>query len=318
MEPVRVSVYGPGDNHLASVARNNRGDFVVTDQKGGVTAEGAEATAARHALSELLSRSPKPAHSGRHHPQAAPRPFLRRRLQAEGEARRHVRRVLRRARSRQADDEMGELLYTSMTVDGHTRSFYRFRTPDGIVDYYDEQGNSAKKFLMRNPVKGGRYTSGFGTARAIRCSASPACIPASTGPRPSAPRSSPAPTAPSSASAARAAMATTSASATRTASPPPTATCRATPTASQPGTSVKQGQVIGYVGSTGYLDRPALPLRDPGQQQVRQPDDHPGAARAAAHRPPARRVPEESATASTSLRALDPVTNRVAQATTQQ
>ena len=59
----------------------------------------------------------------------------------------------------------GEVLYTSMTVDGLTRDFYRFRTPDGQVDYYDEQGNSAKKFLMRNPVKGGRYTSGFGDAR---------------------------------------------------------------------------------------------------------------------------------------------------------
>ena len=57
---------------------------------------------------------------------------------------------------------LGEVLYTSMTVDGATRSFYRFRTQDGQVDYYDEQGNSAKKFLMRNPVKGGRYTSGFG------------------------------------------------------------------------------------------------------------------------------------------------------------
>ena len=59
-------------------------------------------------------------------------------------------------------DATGEVLYTSMTVDGQTRSFYRFRTPDGLVDYYDDQGNSAKKFLMRNPVKGGRYTSGFG------------------------------------------------------------------------------------------------------------------------------------------------------------
>jgi murein DD-endopeptidase MepM/ murein hydrolase activator NlpD len=70
----------------------------------------------------------------------------------------------RDAGNREGDDQdgMGELLYTSMTVDGHTRSFWRFRTPDGVVDYYDEQGNSAKKFLMRNPVKGGRYTSGFG------------------------------------------------------------------------------------------------------------------------------------------------------------
>lgn len=49
-----------------------------------------------------------------------------------------------------------------MTIDGQQRKFFRFRTPDDVVDYYDEQGNSAKKFLMRNPVKGGRYTSGFG------------------------------------------------------------------------------------------------------------------------------------------------------------
>lgn len=56
----------------------------------------------------------------------------------------------------------GELLYTSLTVDGETRRFYRFRTPEGIIDYYDPQGNSAKKFLMRKPVKGARFTSGFG------------------------------------------------------------------------------------------------------------------------------------------------------------
>jgi murein DD-endopeptidase MepM/ murein hydrolase activator NlpD len=62
-------------------------------------------------------------------------------------------------------DETGELLYTSMTVGGETRKFYRFRTPDNAVDYYDENGSSAKKFLMRNPVKGGRFTSGFGNRR---------------------------------------------------------------------------------------------------------------------------------------------------------
>ena len=41
----------------------------------------------------------------------------------------------------------------------------RFRTPDGLVDYYDDQGSSAKKFLMRNPVRGGRYTSRFSGSR---------------------------------------------------------------------------------------------------------------------------------------------------------
>ncbi|MGH1349619.1 MAG: peptidoglycan DD-metalloendopeptidase family protein [Methyloligellaceae bacterium] len=56
----------------------------------------------------------------------------------------------------------GELLYTSTTIGGQKKSFYRFRTPDGTVDFYDEKGSSSKKFLMRKPVRGARYTSGFG------------------------------------------------------------------------------------------------------------------------------------------------------------
>lgn len=49
---------------------------------------------------------------------------------------------------------------------GETRKFYRFRTPDdGVVDYYDETGRSAKKFLMRKPIRNGRFRSGFGMRR---------------------------------------------------------------------------------------------------------------------------------------------------------
>ena len=56
-----------------------------------------------------------------------------------------------------------ELLFASLTVGGETRKFYRFRTPDGVVDYYDVQGNNAKKFLTLKPVRGEvRFTSGFG------------------------------------------------------------------------------------------------------------------------------------------------------------
>ncbi|MGI9569316.1 MAG: M23 family metallopeptidase, partial [Desulfobulbia bacterium] len=43
-----------------------------------------------------------------------------------------------------------------------SHQFFRFRTPDGIVDYYDENGSSSKKFLMRKPARGARLTSGFG------------------------------------------------------------------------------------------------------------------------------------------------------------
>jgi murein DD-endopeptidase MepM/ murein hydrolase activator NlpD len=63
------------------------------------------------------------------------------------------------------DDQMSddsELLYVSATFAGTTRNFYRFRTADGTLDYFDEDGRSAKQFLLRTPVPTGRFTSGFG------------------------------------------------------------------------------------------------------------------------------------------------------------
>jgi murein DD-endopeptidase MepM/ murein hydrolase activator NlpD len=58
----------------------------------------------------------------------------------------------------------GELLYSSITTGGEAQRYWRFRTPDGIVDFYDEFGNNSKKFLMRQPVRAEnvRFVSGFG------------------------------------------------------------------------------------------------------------------------------------------------------------
>lgn len=57
-------------------------------------------------------------------------------------------------------------LYIAMDIRGSERGFYKFRTPDdGVVDYYDVDGNSAKKFLIRKPLNGGRFRSGFGKRR---------------------------------------------------------------------------------------------------------------------------------------------------------
>jgi murein DD-endopeptidase MepM/ murein hydrolase activator NlpD len=61
----------------------------------------------------------------------------------------------------------GELLASSITASGETHRYYRYRTQDGTVDYYDERGNTSRKFLMRRPVRGEdvRLTSGFGLRR---------------------------------------------------------------------------------------------------------------------------------------------------------
>ncbi len=66
-----------------------------------------------------------------------------------------------------SDDENGdgksEVRYAALTVGGETKKYYHFQTTDdGLYDYYDETGKSAKKFLVRKPVAVGMVTSGFG------------------------------------------------------------------------------------------------------------------------------------------------------------
>jgi murein DD-endopeptidase MepM/ murein hydrolase activator NlpD len=61
--------------------------------------------------------------------------------------------------------EDSELLYVSATFGGNTRTLYRFQMGDGAVDYFDQDGRSAKQFLLRNPVPNGVFRSGFGMRR---------------------------------------------------------------------------------------------------------------------------------------------------------
>lgn len=59
-----------------------------------------------------------------------------------------------------------EILYVGLTVGGVKRTYYRFRASDDrSVDYYDANGKSAKKFLLRKPVPNGKFRSPFGMRR---------------------------------------------------------------------------------------------------------------------------------------------------------
>jgi len=58
------------------------------------------------------------------------------------------------------------LLYAALTTRGETWRYYRFQTQDdGIVDFYDENGRSSRKFLIRKPIATGETRSGFGMRR---------------------------------------------------------------------------------------------------------------------------------------------------------
>ena len=68
------------------------------------------------------------------------------------------------------DDETGaerpDLLYAALTLGGETHKVYRFQSPDdGTIDYLDDQGRSLKKFLLRKPVTAAVMSSSFGYRR---------------------------------------------------------------------------------------------------------------------------------------------------------
>lgn len=62
-------------------------------------------------------------------------------------------------------DRPGDILYASLTLSGVTYRLWRHRTADGQVDYFDEKGQSVRKALMRTPIDGARISSRFGRRR---------------------------------------------------------------------------------------------------------------------------------------------------------
>ena len=62
-----------------------------------------------------------------------------------------------------ADGSHAELLYASITARGETYRYYRFESPeDKSVDFFDADGHSTRKFLLRKPMATGEFRSGFG------------------------------------------------------------------------------------------------------------------------------------------------------------
>jgi len=60
----------------------------------------------------------------------------------------------------------GNVLYASMNVGGKERSLWRYEPTDGgNWDYFDEKGRSMRKFLMKTPIDGARISSSFGNRR---------------------------------------------------------------------------------------------------------------------------------------------------------
>lgn len=62
--------------------------------------------------------------------------------------------------------EDSELLFLDARFGDTETRVYRFQDPeDDSIDYYDQDGKSIRQFLLRNPVPNGKFRSGFGMRR---------------------------------------------------------------------------------------------------------------------------------------------------------
>ncbi|MEQ9815396.1 MAG: peptidoglycan DD-metalloendopeptidase family protein [Azospirillaceae bacterium] len=56
----------------------------------------------------------------------------------------------------------GNILYARLELSGRDMELFRYEDSEGVVDYYNRDGESLRRTLMRTPIDGARLTSGFG------------------------------------------------------------------------------------------------------------------------------------------------------------
>ena len=56
----------------------------------------------------------------------------------------------------------GRLLYAGLVLSDRSLGFFRYDEADDVVGWYDEEGNSAARTLIRTPITGARLSSSFG------------------------------------------------------------------------------------------------------------------------------------------------------------
>ena len=178
MQPMRVSLFDEGHSHLVTVARAQSGEFVASENP--LTANLTEQLrdlGGGHQPASLYTSLYAAALS-----QGMPEDMIMRLIRVFAYDVDFRRRVgpgdgFEAFFDMVGDDKAGmaagagpaagrpdQLLYAALTVGGETRRFFRYRAADGSVDFYDGQGSNSKKFLILRPVRGEnvRFTSGFG------------------------------------------------------------------------------------------------------------------------------------------------------------
>lgn len=58
--------------------------------------------------------------------------------------------------------ETGNIIYSNLKLSGQDNSLYYFKDKEGTTGHYDKMGQSVKKALMKTPINGARLSSSFG------------------------------------------------------------------------------------------------------------------------------------------------------------
>ncbi len=168
VQPVRIILVGERDNPEAAVALSDDGRYVAMEDPADaatVTDDSEEEDSAGlrlyNAIYETALR------------QEIPKPIVDELIRLFGNDVDFSRRVgandlfeVLYASEDESEAGRGDIVYASLTTGGETRRYYRFHsTADNLIDFYDENGRSARKFLIRKPIAGGQMRSGFGMRR---------------------------------------------------------------------------------------------------------------------------------------------------------
>jgi murein DD-endopeptidase MepM/ murein hydrolase activator NlpD len=168
-EPARYSIFSDGHEHLVTVSRSADGEFVASSHSPIEEELKRTVNGKDDAQNSTLYASIYFAGLTQNIPPETINEILR--INAiDTDFRRRVRPGdtlelffdMKDAQSMEGPP--GDLLYTAMSSGDDVHKFYRFRSHDGVIDFYDEHGNNSRKFLIRKPVRGDkvRLTSGFG------------------------------------------------------------------------------------------------------------------------------------------------------------
>ncbi|MCC0031282.1 MAG: M23 family metallopeptidase [Brucellaceae bacterium] len=171
---VRASIYD-NSKHLVTIAINDRGQYVAADEP-----------EINPAIASIFDETPRPVRTRSDLPSVYD--GIYRAAYSYGMNDTMARRLIKMLaadvdfQSRLHPADRIDVLFSNPDDDNHAtddsdilavhshfggvdREFYRFQTEDGKIDYYDEEGRSARQFLLRNPVPTGTFRSGFGPRR---------------------------------------------------------------------------------------------------------------------------------------------------------